>query len=188
MRRILSFTTVGWLLLFALPAHATTFVLSGPMDALQAGTNGGFGSFDGTVAGAGDGTGAISGSYDDATNVLDYSITWSDLTSTVIIAHFHVGAVGVSGGIDLGIPDLTSPSEATGIVLSAAQEANLLGGSWYVNIHTTNFPGGEIRGQVNVTAVPEPTSLLLAGATALALAGLRRRTPGDATSPEATLR
>jgi hypothetical protein len=35
-------------------------------------------------------------------------------------------------------------------------------GNTYANIHTTNFPGGEIRGQI-VPLVPEPSSLLLFG-------------------------
>jgi hypothetical protein len=33
-------------------------------------------------------------------------------------------------------------------MLSEAQAADLLGGKWYVNIHTANNPGGEVRGQM----------------------------------------
>ncbi|MCU1252286.1 MAG: sorting protein, partial [Edaphobacter sp.] len=40
--------------------------------------------------------------------------------------------------------------------------AALNSGNTYANIHTTNFPGGEIRGQI-VSLVPEPSSLLLFG-------------------------
>jgi len=28
------------------------------------------------------------------------------------------------------------------------QLADLLAGKWYVNLHTANFPAGEVRGQV----------------------------------------
>ena len=57
----------------------------------------------------------------------------------------------------------------------AALAAALASGSAYLNIHTTAFPGGEIRGFL--LAVPEPSSLALsgiAGAIGLALARLRR--------------
>lgn len=51
--------------------------------------------------------------------------------------------------------------------------AGLASGRAYLNIHTTAFPGGEIRGFL--TEVPEPGSIALFGLGALGLAGLRRR-------------
>lgn len=55
----------------------------------------------------------------------------------------HVGAPGVPGGVDLGVPSpWTSPKTGSGIVLSASQESNLLAGNWHLNIHTQNFGGG----------------------------------------------
>jgi len=53
-----------------------------------------------------------------------------------------------------------------------AQLPNILAGRSYLNFHTTQFPGGEIRGQI--TVVPEPSTLALLGtvaAGALPLAG-----------------
>jgi hypothetical protein len=41
----------------------------------------------------------------------------------------------------------------------AALETALLGGETYINIHTVNFPGGEIRGFL--AAVPEPSTWAL---------------------------
>lgn len=50
----------------------------------------------------------------------------------------------------------------------------ILAGLAYINFHTTQFPGGEIRGQI--TAIPEPSSLLLCSVGAIALRRhLRRR-------------
>lgn len=49
----------------------------------------------------------------------------------------------------------------------AAQLPNILSGRSYINFHTTQFSGGEVRGAIN--AVPEPSSWLLFGTGVLAL-------------------
>jgi hypothetical protein len=51
--------------------------------------------------------------------------------------------------------------------------AGLIGGQTYLNIHTSMFPGGEIRGQLQ--AVPEPAALLLMGTSLTAAVGVIRR-------------
>ena len=147
-------------------ANATVYVLSGDMDAFQATTN---------PSNTGNGTGTIAGDYDDVTNSLNYSITWMDLTSSVTNMHFHVGSVGVPGGVDLGIPGPWSSPQVGSATLSALQETNLLSGDWYVNVHTVNFSGGEIRGQVIVNPVPIPAAVWLFGSGLLGLIGIARR-------------
>ena len=74
---------------------------------------------------------------------------------------------GGVGGLISGKWDLTEGNNTT----LAAQLANILSGHAYINFHTTQFGGGEIRGQI-VSPTPEPASMLLVG---IPLAGLIRR-------------
>ena len=160
------FITFLTLLIMSAPSQAALYQLSGDMDPFQALTNPG---------NVGNGIGSIVGDYDDVTNILNYTIEWSNLTSAVTNMHFHLGAPGVSGGVELGIPGpWSSPEIGTGIVLNATQETNLLAGDWYVNVHTSNFGGGEIRGQVLVSAIPLPAAIWLFG-SGLGLFGLLGR-------------
>ena len=66
-------------------------------------------------------------------------------------------------------PAFMSANGGTPATAEAALYSSLLRGSAYFNIHTTRFPGGEIRGFLQ--AVPEPTTLvsLAIGAVAVLL-------------------
>jgi hypothetical protein len=123
---------------------AENLTLSGTLDPMQATTN---------ASNVGTGSGTITGDYNSTTNTLNYSITFQDLTAAVTNMHFHRGAVGVGGGVDLGIgaSPWASPQVGSSVILDDSQEANLGTGNWYVNIHTADFGGGEIRGQVLVS-------------------------------------
>jgi hypothetical protein len=75
-----------------------------------------------------------------------------DVIVDIVVTPFTTGVGGtVSGKWDA--------SEGNNTTLGA-QLANILAGRAYVNFHTVQFTGGEIRGQI---VTPEPSTLLLLG-------------------------
>jgi hypothetical protein len=95
---------------------------------------------------------------DNAGTSLTYTITYSNLTANRTAAHFHGPAgPGVNAGVVFAIAGAGPTSDTiTGTwPIDATNVARLNSGQLYVNIHTGNFPGGEIRGQIH--ADPTPT-------------------------------
>ncbi len=80
-----------------------------------------------------------------------------DITHDVanpVAAHIHVGAAGVSGPVLVTLATGGASSPISGQVdLPPADAAQLAAdpAGFYVNIHSTDFPDGEIRGQVSLT-------------------------------------
>jgi hypothetical protein len=78
--------------------------------------------------------------------------SYRNLTSNVTGAHIHDNApVGVNGPIRFNFNYTGGTTGTIGPLLfstTPAQIVELRSNKWYVNIHTANFPGGEIRGQV----------------------------------------
>jgi hypothetical protein len=106
------------------------------------------------------GTGTLTGTYDDVTNIIDFSIVFSGLVSPTNNAHFHAPAPrGVNAPVIIGfVPgfplNVTSGNYDSTFTLTAGQETQLLDGLVYVNIHTNMFPGGEIRAQLDQGTLP----------------------------------
>lgn len=70
-------------------------------------------------------------------------------------------------------PSFVTAQGGTTSSAEADLAAGIAAGKAYLNIHTSLFPGGEIRGFLD--PVPEPSTLLLAGAALASLTLLRRR-------------
>jgi hypothetical protein len=109
-------------------------------------------------------------------DLLTVDVTFSGLTGgPAAAAHIHCcAAPGTNAPVWVpyaGFPNTTSGTYTNTFDLStfsfsgggteAALIAGLNNGTAYTNIHDAEFPGGEIRGQIS--AVPEPASLLLLG-------------------------
>jgi hypothetical protein len=99
------------------------------------------------------GTGTATLVLDNAQANLSYVVTYTGLTAARTAAHIHgPAAPGVNAGVLHGLLNQTGTTSgsANGVwALSATNVGQLFSGLLYVNIHTSNFPGGEIRGQIN---------------------------------------
>ena len=104
--------------------------------------------------------------------VITFSLNFSGLSSSLTLAHLHFAPTKVAGGVMIflcgggGQPDCPAATEGT--ITGTITAANVTGpttqgidvgdldsaleavrtGQSYVNMHTTNFAGGEIRGQL----------------------------------------
>ena len=114
-------------------------------------------------------TGAAFVSINTISNTLTYHITYSGLTAAETAAHIHgFAAPGVNVGVKHTLPATAGVKDGTWTYLEA-DEANILAGLTYINIHTSANPGGEIRGQI---APVSSTDTPAASTWALGLMGL----------------
>lgn len=72
----------------------------------------------------------------------------------VTAAHIHRAEVGVNGPVAVAFTDDDEDGiwRIDDILLEDSQYEALLAGLWYVNVHTTEYPNGELRGQVLSTS------------------------------------
>lgn len=192
MYRSLLMATAAAAVLFAGEASATTFVfetiLSGDNEVPFAAT-------------PGTGTGRVT--FDDVLSTMRVETTFSGLLGTTTASHIHCcQPAGSVAGVATTIP--TFPGFPAGVTsgsydhtfdmtlvnsynpafvaaqggTAAAAFAGLLNGAKagraYLNIHSTNFGGGEIRGQLSLVPEPQTWALMIAG-FGMAGAALRRR-------------
>ncbi len=91
------------------------------------------------------------------------SLNFSGLSSAQTDAHIHGPAqVGVTAGVIFPLPQ--GQISDVKVDLTPAEAQDLKNGLWYVNVHSANFPNGEIRGQFQTSAT---ASAIQFGATQL---------------------
>jgi len=105
--------------------------------------------------------------------------TYQGLLGGASAIHIHGLAppgtpAGVLIGLTLDTPGAMSGTFSGGSTLSGANVTGMLNGDTYVNLHSSVFPGGEIRGQL-ISVVPEPSTIVLGGLGALGMLMIARR-------------
>jgi hypothetical protein len=96
------------------------------------------------------GKGSAQVGVDTATKQVTYRVEFTGLTGPAAAAHIHCGAAaGANAGVSvpLGGANPTSPITGTA-TMTDPQLADLQAGKCYVNVHTAQNKGGEIRGQL----------------------------------------
>lgn len=92
-------------------------------------------------------TGSATLTYNRDTKIFNIQVDFTGITPTM--GHIHKAAVGVSGGVVFPFTNpVTSPVDYTSPALDSTQVADLFAGLYYVNLHTTAYGAGEIRGQL----------------------------------------
>jgi hypothetical protein len=80
---------------------------------------------------------------------INYEVTVHDLTGPATVAHIHDGAPGVPGPFIFPLTKVSDTSfMGTTPPLTADQVGKFFSGGYYVNVHTTTNPAGEVRGQI----------------------------------------
>jgi hypothetical protein len=105
-------------------------------------------------------TGLADFHLDLATLTFTWKVTFKDLSGPVETIRLHGPAQpGANGAVifDLGKKGVTSPVTGSQ-ALTEAQVQYLLYGWTYINIATKKWPHGEIRGQLDVKPVSEPSA------------------------------
>jgi CHRD domain len=116
------------------------------------------------------GSGSFEADVDRRAREIDYELSYSGLEGNVLFAHIHFGARATSGGVSAflcgggGKP----PCPQSGTVEGTITAADVIGptaqgiepgafeelvqamrvGATYANVHSSKWPGGEIRGQI----------------------------------------
>ncbi len=168
-RSIRLWSCVAAIAALAMPARAFLWTFNDPLSGLQE-----------VPPNNSPATGSTWGTFDDVTNMITLNAYAYPLLSGITASHLHAPAPpGANAGVIISVGVGSGGLYEYQVVnftatLTNQQEQWLMDGLVYLNVHSPQYPGGEVRGQINL--VPEPGSLaaLVFGAAVLARRKRRR--------------
>jgi hypothetical protein len=117
-------------------------------------------------------------------NQLSFAFKWKNIGAPVA-GHIHIGASGSNGGVQVpffgaGLPDTAEATVGSVTVTDAALLNSLKTNptGFYTNLHTADFPGGAVRGQLHVTTHPVDLNAVLRGGPLAGLMSGDQEVPG----------
>jgi hypothetical protein len=120
------------------------------------------------------GYGSFTGLYDNSSKILTFNVTWQLQPNAIVNgSHFHGPAsLGQNAGVVIPVTGLSASNSGRyggSVILSAAQESDLLAGKWYFNIHSNLAPNGEVRAQLIENSATAANARLSAASGTLTL-------------------
>ncbi len=116
-----------------------------------------------------DGMGMATVTLDTDSGQASFTINVSNITLPAAAAHIHEGARGVAGGVVVPLMAPDANGTVTGsVAVDAALMQRIMDNpvGFYVNVHTTDFPAGAVRGQLAAAGgAGAPTTMPNTGAS-----------------------
>ncbi len=99
-----------------------------------------------------DGSGTASLRLNPGTEQICFELSASNITLPAAAAHIHVGPAGVAGPVVVGLAAPGADGTSSGCVQSNFELIMAImknPENYYVNVHTSQFPAGAVRGQLS---------------------------------------
>lgn len=82
-----------------------------------------------------------------------FDLAWADVDGTVTAAHIHIGAADEAGGVVVPLfagsfAGTDSISDCVEVDRALVKQIRQDSAAYYVNVHSTEYPPGAIRGQL----------------------------------------
>ncbi|QRP46135.1 CHRD domain-containing protein [Amycolatopsis sp. FDAARGOS 1241] len=136
----------------------------------------------------GDPKGSATGIVEVQGNKVTYAFSWKGISAPTL-GHIHEGVAGVNGDVKVPLfgtpmPDTVNAAAGTATITDQATADGLRKNpaGFYLNLHTKEFPGGAVRGQLSpLRSTPDMLKLLQIGGLHALMSGFQevKAAPGE---------